>query len=151
MGTGKTTVCSKSGVPTYDEDVEVKVEMTLKNGATASDVITLKISNNKVYFSNLSISADENIPWDEFNHLATLNLGVRSSIPRIRGSINFSSSNESILKLTTAGVRQTDDYGYKVKLIPQEEVGTVTLTMSATDDSGIEQTVSKTITTYESA
>ena len=126
----------------------MKIQVTFKNGRTATDTALLKIRNDKMYFSNMAITADENIPWDEFNHYAVLHLGVNQIIPRIRSSIKYSSSDESILKLTTSGVRQMD-YDYKVKLVPQDNVGTVTITMKATDDSGVEQTVTKTITTFE--
>lgn len=142
-----------------DEDVTVVLKVTFKNGKVAYDHATFKIRNGEIYFGDTSLSIEENygVTKDEhgvyhteegnkFSGIGAFDLGVLSTwVARISNSIEFSSSDENVFTVKSAGANQQPIKGPRKFYVTFVSAGTAVLTAKATDDSGVEITEQVTI------
>lgn len=147
-----------------DEDITVVLKVTFKNGNVAYDHATLKVRNNRLIFSQLSLDADESsnenkayasdykkdgdgimhaIEYGVNDLICHLTLGVNTKVPRIKDSIVITSSDESVVKIYYPKVQVSgENFQFHGRI---GAVGTVVITAKATDDSGVEVTTTMTV------
>lgn len=145
-------------VTSVDEDVTVVMKVTFKNGQVAYDHATFKIRNEAIYFKNdptLTVEEDYGVTKDDqgvyhtnednrYSGIGAFDLGVSTFVTRINNSLEFTSSDESVLTVAAAGVHQQTVSAPRKFYITFKAAGVAVITAKATDDSGIE--VTRTIT-----
>lgn len=142
-----------------DEDVTVVLKVTFKNGKIAYDHAIFKIRNEEIYFGDTSLSIEENygVTKDElgvyhteegnqYSGIGSFDLGILSTwVARISNSIEFTSSDENVFTVKSAGAHQQSTKGPRKFYVTFGSAGTAVLTARATDDSGVEVTEQVTI------
>ena len=142
-----------------DEDVTVVLKVTFKNGKIAYDHAIFKIRNEEIYFGDTSLSIEENygVTKDEngvyhteegnpYSGIGSFDLGILSTwVARISNSIEFTSSDENVFTVKSAGAHQQSNKGPRKFYVTFGSAGTAVLTAKATDDSGVEVTEQVTI------
>lgn len=144
-------------INTVDEDVTVVLKVTFRNGRISYDHAVFKIRNSKIYFDTpeLSLEEDYGVTKDEYgvyhttegnpyNGVGNFYLGVSCLIPRIKNSIKFVSSDESVITAEAQTV-QSGDIKSRKFYVKFHAAGVAVLTAKATDDSGVEVSQSITI------
>lgn len=146
-------------VNTIDEDVTVVLKVTFKNGKIAYDHAIFKIRNEEIYFGDTSLSIEENygVTKDEhgvyhteegnpYGGIGSFDLGILSTwVARISNSIEFTSSDENVFTVKSAGAHQQPTKGPRKFYVTFGSAGMAVLTAKATDDSGVEVTEQVTI------
>lgn len=132
----------------HDDDVPVELVITLKDGTVLRDNAIVRVRLDELFFSDYGLSLDltvrEGDRYEDGEYYVKtgtcyglLHLGVNSKVPRILNSIQIVSSDDSIANIDSWNYLDYDNRtGNAEFYIKPKQVGTVTITATAVDDSG---------------
>lgn len=132
----------------HDDDVPVELEITLKDGTVLRDNAMIRVRLDELFFSNYGLSLNlgvrEGDRYEDGEYYVKtgtcyglLHLGVNSMVPRILNSIQIVSSDDSIANIDSWNyLNYNYGTGNAEFYIKPKQVGTVTITATAVDDSG---------------
>lgn len=146
----KTVILGLVNRPGYahDDDVPVELVIRLKDGTVLRDNAIVRVRLDELFFSDYGLSLDLTIrDGDRYEDgeyyvktgtcYGLLHLGVDSKVPRILNSIQIVSSDDSIANIDSWNYLDYDFRTGNAKFyIKPKQVGTVTITATAVDDSG---------------